>query len=180
VGQVTGGSQGQNSQGASGGWQTGSSSGTTSATTTNAASPDTSNLLNALNSILSGSQNFSQFSQPQVQNLSNTLNAGNTSAINTFKQQAGGTANPNALIQGLTTQGQQSGMQATEGLQSILGGQSLEALLGPLSSISGLLSGNTTSKGSTSGQTGGSYAGNTTGSGSTTSQPSLMSLLFGL
>lgn len=180
MGGVTGSSNNQNSQGASGGWQTGSSSGTTSGSTSNAAGGDIGTLLGSLNSILSGSQNFSQFSQPQVQNLSNTLNAGNSSAIKTFQQQAGGTANPNALIQGLTTQGQQSGMQATEGLQSILGGQSLEALLGPLSSITSLLGGNTSQHGTTSGNTAGSYAGNTTGSGSATSQPSLMSLLFGL
>ena len=141
------------------------------AQTANAASPDISNLMAALNSIISGSGNFSQFSQPQIQNLSNTLDASNSSETKTIQGQLGGVANPAALIQNLNTQNAQSGMQTTEGLQSVLGGQSLEALLGPLSSIASLLLCNTT----TSGQS----AGSTTGSQNTTSTPSLLQTLFG-
>lgn len=153
-----------------------SSAGTTQqsgfAETANAASGDISNLMAALNSILSGSGNFSQFSQPQIQNLSNTLDASNASETKTIQGQLGGVANPAALIQSLNTQNAQSGMQTTEGLQSVLGGQSLEALLGPLSSIASLLSGNTTKSGQS--------AGGTTGSQNTTSTPSLLQTLFGL
>ena len=137
-------------------------------TNTNAASPDISTLLTALNGIISGSQNFSQFSQPQIQALTNTENAANASGVATYKSQAGGTANPNALLEGIATKGQQSAMQGTQAMQGILGGQSLEALLGPLSTIGGLLAGNS------------NVASSGSGTSTTTQTPSLLYTLFGL
>ena len=53
-------------------------------------------------------------------------------------------------------------------MQGILGGQSLEALLGPLSTIGGLLAGNS------------NVASSGSGTSTTTQTPSLLYTLFGL
>lgn len=73
-------------------------------------------------------ENFGPQQQPEVQQLSNTLDSGNKSLVATQSSQMGGIANPALSLKGMATTGAQSGMQATQGMESQMVGQILQAL----------------------------------------------------
>ena len=72
--------------------------------------------------------NFGAQQQPEVQQLSNTLDASNKSLVDTQASRMGGIANPALALKGMATTGAQTGMQATQGMESQMVGQILQAL----------------------------------------------------
>jgi hypothetical protein len=99
-----------------------------------AAAAESQNM-NQQNQIISMLQNFSQNFQPQIQQLTNQMNANSRGSISTFMNQAGGTANPNALASNLFTTAGSQNAQATQGMESQLAGQQLGAYGSALSGL---------------------------------------------
>lgn len=79
-------------------------------------------------SILPSLQNFGSQQQPEVQQLSNTLAGANKSQVSTEASHMGGVANPALMMRDLTTSNQQAGAGATQGMESQMVQQILQAL----------------------------------------------------
>jgi len=90
-----------------------------------------------INSLIQQFQNYQGLTPAQINELTSSTEAGGQSAINTFKTEAGGVANPALLVKQLLTQNQQQGAQ--EGVA--LGSQVAEAKLQGLEGAGSLLSG---------------------------------------
>lgn len=83
--------------------------------------------------------NFGAQQGPEIANFANIVGQGGQSAIDTFKSQQGGAANPNALIQSLLDSNNQNQLSTALGLQSQVAGQQLSGLQSGTSGIMGLL-----------------------------------------
>jgi hypothetical protein len=90
---------------------------------------------------------FQQYLSPQIQTLSNNLGSSNAGLAASFGDNAGGVANPNKLAENLATKGFDANAQATQGMGSTLGTQSLQAMLSSLGLIANPVQGSLNSLG---------------------------------
>jgi hypothetical protein len=92
--------------------------------------------LGDLSGVFQSLLNYAGLSPVQTQALTSSVTQGGQSALNTFKSEEGGVANPALLMQQLMTQNQQNG----DSLALQLGSETANARLGALQSAGGLAS----------------------------------------